>query len=129
MIKLVKEGRYRLFETKNQTKILILDNKQTYAWINVKEIGEILVSSEKEHSTDCILSVGNYRLYDVKDEPKYVDLYHLELCVGNSLWQGYLLPLGLPTAKDKRHRIIPTTEAVTRTARRYITQSTTESLA
>jgi hypothetical protein len=120
MIKLIKEGRYRLFETKNQTKVLVLDKKNTYAWINAAEIGEILVSSEKEHSVDCILSVGNFRMYEVNDEPKLVDTIHLELCVGSGAWQGYLLPLGLPTAKEKKHRIIPTTELISRTARSHI---------
>jgi len=61
-----------------------------------------------------MLSLGQFRLYDVKDEPKLTDLIHLELFVGGGLWQGYLLPTGLPTDKDKRNRIIPTDELITR---------------
>lgn len=113
MIKMLAEGHYKLLETKQQTKILILDDKKTFAWVNVIDIGEILVTSHKSHHTDTVLAVGRYRLYDIKDEPTLTDLYHLELHVGNGTWQGYLLPTGLPDDKKKRNRIIPTNEIIT----------------
>ncbi|HRN95848.1 MAG TPA: hypothetical protein PLD54_00195 [Candidatus Levybacteria bacterium] len=114
MIQLVKKGRYSLIETKRQTKILTLDNKETFAWVSVTNIGEILVASHKSHKTDAILAIGNYRLYTVKDNPDFTDLLHLELLVGEGVWQGYLLPTGLPTDKKKRNRIIPTHEIITK---------------
>ncbi|CAN5134623.1 hypothetical protein BH11PAT1_BH11PAT1_6620 [soil metagenome] len=114
MIKLLQEGRYNLIETKGQTKVLILDEKKTYAWVNAADIGEILVTSHKSHVTDNILAIGRYRLYDVKKEPDLTDLKHLELHVGNGSWQGYLLPTGLPNEKKKRNRIIPTNEVITK---------------
>lgn len=112
MIKLVKEGKYELFESKSQTKILTLD-KKIYAWINAQGIGEILVYIYKIPPLDCILSAGNYRLYEVKNEPNLTDLLHLELFVGNGIWQGYLLISGLPGRGKKRVRIIPTNEKIT----------------
>jgi hypothetical protein len=112
MITLLKEGEYKLIETKGQTKILSMDNKKTYAWIYAKDIGEILVGSRRKHRTDHILCEGNYRMYDVEDEPKLSDQVHLELYVGRGEWQGYLLPTGLPTLKKKRDRIIPTNEII-----------------
>ncbi len=114
MIKLIQKGKYQLLETKNQTKILILDNseKQTFAWVNLKNIGEILVTSHKNHITDTILSLGNYKLFLVKNEPNLVDTYHLELSVGFGKIQPYFLPTGLPDNKDKRNRIIPAKEKV-----------------
>lgn len=114
MIQLIQNGTYKLLETKNQTKILILDKKQTFAWINAVGIGEILVTSHKKHHTDCILAIGQYRLYQVKDEPDLTDLMHLELFVGDGNWQGYLLPTHLPTDEKKRNRIIPTHETITK---------------
>lgn len=114
MITVVKTGSFILTETKDQTKILTLDNKHTFAWVNVKNIGEILVASHKDHIADAILSVGNYRMYDVKDEPLLSDQLHLELAVGNGVWQGYLLPTGLPKGKKLRNRIIPTKEVITK---------------
>lgn len=114
MIKRLQEGQYNLIETKAQTKILTLDGKQTFAWINATEIGEILVTSHKIHKVDHILSTGKYRMYEVKDEPKFTDLVHLELLVGDGIWQGYLLTAGLPNDIKKRNRIIPTTETITK---------------
>lgn len=115
MITLNLEGAYQLTETKGQTKILTLDNSKTFAWVNVAEIGEILVASHKPHITDTVLAKGRYRLYEVKKEPKLTDLFHLELHAGNGTWQGYLLPTGLPNEKKKRNRIIPTDEIITKT--------------
>lgn len=114
MIKLTKEGRYTLFETKGQTKILTLDSTKSFAWVNVKNIGEILITSHKKHKEDCILSSGRYRIYDVKNEAELTDLEHLELFVGENTWQGYLLTNGLPTDKKKRNRIVPTEEIITK---------------
>lgn len=114
MIKLLQEGHYKLIETKGQTKILVLDDKRIFAWVNALEIGEILVASHKTHKTDNILAIGRYRLYEVKDEPDLTDLLHLELLVGDGVWQGYLLTTGLPTDEKKRNRIIPTKEIITK---------------
>lgn len=114
MIKAIHKGEYALIETKKQIKILTLDRETTFAWINASDIGEILVVSHKQHTVDHILSTGKYRLYEVKDEPKLTDLIHLELLVGEGIWQGYLLPTGLPNEKKKRNRIIPTKETITK---------------
>lgn len=115
MIQVLARGEYKLIETKHDTKILTLDNKDTFAWITAKNIGEILIASHKSHKEDNLLAVGNYRLYDIKDEPKFTDQQHLELQVGCGYWQGYLLPHGLPTDEKKRNRVIPTNELLTAT--------------
>lgn len=116
MIKLIEEGQYKLIETRGQTKILILAER-LFAWVNAKDIGEILVTSHKTHKVDHILSIGNYRLYEVKDEKDLTDVIHLELFIGDGRWQGYLLPTGLPTDTKKRNRIIPTHEIITKSTR------------
>ncbi len=115
MIQILARGEYRLIETKHHTKVLILNEKNTYAWVNAENIGEILVATHKIHKKDNLLAVGNYRLYDVKDEVTYTDQKHLELQVGCGYWQGYLLPHGLPTDEKIRNRIIPTNELLTTT--------------
>jgi hypothetical protein len=111
MIKLLGKGTYTLLETKHHVKILKL-NKHSYAWI-APPIGEVLVVTDRPHITDCLLSIGEYRLYDVDDEPDLTDLPHLELEVGGRVWQGYLLPTGLPAGAKLRSRIIPTHEHIT----------------
>ena len=111
MITLLTSGLYKLMETKAQTKILYLDDT-AYAWVQPVDIGEILVASHNKHATDTLLATGEYRLYDVRDEPHYSTHEHLELEVGDGAWQGYLLLTGLPTHTRKRRRIIPTNEVI-----------------
>ena len=117
MIDLVKSGFYTLIETKSGVKILQLD-KDSYAWIGPVGIGDILVVSRRSHKTDCVLATGEYRIYNVEDEPKYSDQPHLELCVGEGRWQGYLLFNGLPDDSRKRGRITATHENITGNKRR-----------
>jgi hypothetical protein len=111
MITLQRSGRYKLIETKANNKVLYLDS-EVYAWVEPVNIGEILVYSHKVHKTDCILSMGEYRLYEVSDQPELSDQQHLELAVGEDRWQGYLLLSGLPDDHRKRARIIPTRETI-----------------
>lgn len=112
MITVLQRGAYKLIETKDQTKILILDAESSYAWINAAEIGEILVLAYK-YEEECVLSTGNYRLYKVENEPGLTDQLHLELSIGLGKWQGYLLPTGFPTDTKNKSRIIPTSELIT----------------
>lgn len=112
MISLMRGGPYRLIETKAHTKILYLDKDQ-YAWVEPPHIGEILVTSHTKHKTDCILSLGTYLMYDVRDESGVSDHIHLELEVGKGQWQGYLLLTGLPDDEKTKARIIPTHEQIT----------------
>jgi len=116
MIRVVKQGDYQLIESKGLTKILSLSDKGTYAWVNAKGIGEIFVSTCKNHQSDQVLAVGKYRLYEVKDEANLADTLHLELSTGKGNWQGYLLITGLPTNENKRNRIIPTKEIITKSS-------------
>lgn len=114
MIQLIGEGSYRLIETRNLTKILTLDETNSFAWVSAGGIGEILVNTERIFMPFHTLSSGKYRIYKVKDEPDLTDLAHLELFIGEGNWQGYLLPTGLPNEKDKRNRIIATKEIITK---------------
>lgn len=111
MLSLVRNGDYSLLETKDQVKILKLDEK-FYAIVNAGNIGEILVFSRKKFTKDLVLAKGCYRVYKVKNEPDLTDLMHLELFVGRNTWQGYLLPTGFPTNTKTRSRIIPTSEII-----------------
>jgi len=114
MIKLLQSGNYHLIETQGHTKILNLNGKKTYAWVVADNIGEILVTSHKAHRVDHVLAAGKYRLYDVKNEIGFHGVPHLELLVGQGLWQGYTLPKGLPNEIKIRNRIIPTNELITK---------------
>jgi len=112
MITLHKHGTYELIETKRNIKILYLD-KTAYAWVEPWSTKEILVVSRHPHITDCILSIGDYCLYDLRSEPHLPGKQFLDLEVGDDTWQGYLLLTGLPTTRRKRVRIIASHEVVT----------------
>ena len=112
MKRLIKQGYYKLLETKKNTKVILLSDGGIFAWVDSPRIGEILIRFRKKFTLQNVLAIGKYRLFDIKNEPKLVDLQHLELEIGLRRWQGYLLPRGLPTTKDKKHRIIPTNELV-----------------
>ena len=47
-----------------------------------------------------------FSLYEIANEPEFVDHQRLELHIGGKQWQSYLLPTGLPTHKKKRIMII-----------------------
>ena len=113
MIRLLRQGYYKLMETPKSTKILSLDDKRNFAWINAKNIGEILVTLQNPHDKNSVLAIGKYRLYKVKNEPELTDLLHLELSVGEGRWQGYLLPVGMPNGV-RRRRILPINEIITK---------------
>lgn len=114
MIRLLKHGDYHLIETRGATRILELSGKGNYVWVNASGIGEILVFSQGQYQTSFILAQGKYRIYEVKDEDKLTDTIHLELFIGDGIWQGYLLITGLPTGGHKRSRILPTKEIITK---------------
>ncbi len=111
MIRLKKQGKYQLGETKSGVKLLHLDDKQ-YIWLNIPSIGDVLSLPSLPHVTTAVFSEGVYRLYDVKDESDLVDLRHLELEIDSNQWQSYLLLTGLPRGRKRRSRIIPTNEKV-----------------
>lgn len=111
MITLVKQGHYRLGETKNHSRVLFLDDV-CYIWLVIATIGDIISRTTRKHTIKTVFSRGRYRLYDIADEPDLVDLKHLELEVGEDNWQGYLLLTGLPQQNKPRSRIIATEENI-----------------
>lgn len=111
MIKAIAQGVYKLVATKDKKRILYLGD-QGYLWSYAKNIGDLLSFSRHLHVQEYTLAKGIYCLYRVENEPKYVDLEHLELQVGTHEWQGYLLLTGLPTVGKIRSRIVPTREVI-----------------
>lgn len=111
MITLITKGDYRLIGTKDKKRMLYLGD-QGYLWGYAKGIGDLFTLSKHTHVQEYLLAQGAYRIYAVKDEPKLVDLRHLELEIRPGVWQGYLLLTGLPTPKKIRSRIIPTDEVI-----------------
>ena len=105
-MKLVKAGVYTLIETPKGTKILTLNKNYVYAWIRTDKMGEMLVWSKNPHRTYDTLALGRFRLYELDSTPYYTRQF-LELEVGRSSWQSYVLPAGLPYEGKWRSKIIP----------------------
>lgn len=112
MITKSRTGSYRIALTHRRTKMLYLDD-QHFAWLTTKDIGDILVASHRDQDIEVMLGTGHYCMYQVEDEPQLTDVWHLELQYGQTTWQGYLLPAGLPDAINPRRRIIPTHQIIT----------------
>ena len=112
MITKAKTGNYRIGLTRHRTKVLYLD-EHTYIWLTARDIGDILVHTHREQAIEIMLSSGHYFMYQVEDEPNLADTRHLELQYGQTTWQGYLLPTGLPDEQHIRKRIIPTHQIIT----------------
>ncbi len=111
MIRLLQAGKYRLAETRDKTKVLILAGRGLSWHSDGKSQGE-LSFLRKSHTIAHNLSHGFFRLYEVKNEPGLAGQQHLELCKGKGIWQGYVLPVGLPTDDKKHVSIIPTVELI-----------------
>jgi hypothetical protein len=115
MIRVIGSGSYRLDETAGAFKLLMLDSygeKCTYAWEWVNGIN-IRLTDRKPDEAHYTLADGKYRMYEVRDETGLTNQLHLELSLGGSTWQGYLLPEGLPEgAKTKTMR--PVKELITK---------------
>ena len=111
MIKVLRDGRYKLIETRQQIKILYLD-ETPYVWLFIPGIGHVLEVTHKPHRADHVLATGNYRLYAVKQERRFSQHKHLELFIGEGQWQGYLLLTALPTNKQPRTRLVATDETI-----------------
>lgn len=117
MIKLLQSGGYKLLETKDNITVLHLDNKNAYVWKNVETKGDLQYIKFNPEKICCFLALGNYRLYEVKDETNLTSGNHFELYVGKSKWQGYILPNGLPHTITAKKPIKQTPEIITKARR------------
>jgi hypothetical protein len=107
-----RQGRYTLFETPRQNRILVLGDDQWFAWVGGQQ-GEILVRSDSQHERDRIIQEGEYFLVDFEGDPSYTDVPHLFL-ERNGEFQEVILPNGLPTDDDTQKRVVRTERTITR---------------
>lgn len=114
MIKLLESSTYKLIETKNNTKALMLDDRDVFFWKNYGCSGNLEYIKFDPSQICCLLNINNYRLYEVKNEPDLTSGMHLELYVGKSKWQSYLLKSGLPTIKKQKKPVSVTIETITK---------------
>lgn len=114
MIAIVSRGIYAFIETREKTQILTLDAKKKIIWNITAKNGSISFITAQPQVTDRILRTGKYRLYQVKDELTLTSGTHLELLTGRGVWQGYVLPQGLPKNNKSLYPLFTVAEIITK---------------
>ena len=107
-----RRGRYTLFETPRQNRILVLGQDQWFAWVGGQQ-GDILVRSDREHERDRTLQEGEFYLVDFEGDPDFNDVPHLFL-EKNGEFVEVILPNGLPTDADSQKRVVGTEKTIDR---------------
>lgn len=117
MVRIIGSGTYKLTETKDNQKILSLGKYNNFQWVSTGCEGQIKYVKLDPKQICCLLSTGNYRIYEVKNELGLSNSKHIELHVGRGKWQGYLLPKGLPAKLQRKRVIVQTNEIITKSSK------------
>ena len=107
-----RRGRYSLFETPRQNRILVLGQDQWFAWVGGQQ-GDLLVRSDREHERDRTLQEGEFYLVDFNNDPDFNDAPHLFL-EKNGEFVEVILPNGLPTDNDSQKKVVGTEKTISR---------------
>ena len=105
-----RQGRYTLFETPDQNRILALGNDLWFAWVGGPR-GELLVRSDRDHERERVIQEGEYFVVQFENDPNFTDVPHLFLG-RNGGFTEVILPNGLPTDDDTQKRVIGTEKTV-----------------
>lgn len=107
-----RHGRYTLFETSRENRILSLGDELWFAWIKGQQ-GEILVSSDAKHEREQTIQQGEYYLVDFENDASFTDVPHLFL-EREGEFQEVILPNGLPDGGDNQKRVVATEKTIDR---------------
>lgn len=102
--KINSTGKYELFRSTKSNDILHLKGKGWYALVKGQK-GEMIVKSDSDHEKQRTLQEGSYYFASFNEDPEFNDIPHLFLEKGEK-YKEYILPNGLPTAKDKQKKIV-----------------------
>jgi hypothetical protein len=105
-VKVQEQGHYELFDTTHQHRILVLNDKLWFAWVQGQQ-GEILVLSDADHQKQHTLQTGQFYLVDFEDDPTYKDMPHLFLQTDDR-YEEVMVPNGLPTEQDHQKKVVKT---------------------
>jgi hypothetical protein len=107
-----RHGRYALFETPRENRILTLGSDLWFAWVKGDQ-GDILVRSDEDHERARTIQEGEYYLVDFQADPSFTDVPHLFL-ERDDHFQELILPNGLPTQDDTQRRVVETEKTMER---------------
>lgn len=100
-----KEGKYELFETSKGHQILNLLGQGYFAVVEGQK-GDILVASDSDHQKKKTLAKGQFVLADFDGDSEFRDMPHLFLQHGKQAYKEWILPRGVPSAKDKQKKLV-----------------------
>lgn len=103
-------GRYELFLTARDHRILVLNDERWYAWVE-GDRGELLVRSDADHERRESIEGGRFFLVDFEDDPQFKDMPHLFL-QKDDRYQEMMVPDGLPTEQDRQKKIVRTEHTI-----------------
>lgn len=109
MIRLIQWGNYRLAMIAEGNAFISIDDDVYSLYPDYKT----MESSEADMDAALTLHHGDYKLYDVYDEPQLTETIHLELEDEDGYIKSYLLPQGLPVNSKRRVRQLTTTQQIT----------------
>ncbi|MEW6736318.1 MAG: DUF2795 domain-containing protein [Acidobacteriota bacterium] len=109
-ITILEQGHYELFLTNNNNKILVLDDKNWFAW-DASDAGGQIIFSDNNHRRARTLQSGQYYLVDINRENRFKDSRYLFIENDNQ-FQILLLPDGLPTETNTQTSIIKPNETI-----------------
>jgi hypothetical protein len=109
-ITIIDKGMYDLFETNHHHQILVLNRRQWFALVRGQK-GDILVRTNSDHIRDHTIQRGRFYLVDFVQDPKFKNMPHLFLEVDGH-YEEWLLPNGLPTARDREKRVVLTNDTL-----------------
>jgi len=107
-----RHGRYTLFETPRDNRILTLGGDLWFAWVGGQQ-GEILVRSSADHERDRTIQEGEFYLVDFEGDASFTDVPHLFL-ERNGEFQEVILPNGLPEDADTQKKVVGTEKTISR---------------
>lgn len=121
MIRLIRWGEYRLAIIAEGSTIIAIDD-DVYSVFPEQATLEIYdkLASYIPAASALTLHQGNYRVFDVYDEPQLTETIHLELEDEDGYVKSYLLPRGWPNESLRRVRQIPTAQQITNSSRKII---------
>jgi hypothetical protein len=120
-----RRGRYTLFTTPKQNRILVLGKDQWFAWVGGQQ-GDILVRSDEDHEHDRTLQEGEFYLVDFQDDPDFTDVPHLFL-EREGEFVEVILPNGLPNDNDTQKRVVGTEKTIdSASLKRHLSATETE---
>ena len=107
-----RHGRYTMFETPRENRILALGTDLWFAWVTGEQ-GDILVRSDADHEQERTLQEGEFYLVDFRNDEAFTDVPHLFL-ERDGDFQEVILPNGLPTNDDTQKRVVGTDKTISR---------------